>query len=48
MMHEKSKRPKRSGGLDKKSKKKHPFQTIIFHYERGKETTSPPRPKSGK
>ena len=47
-MHEKSKLPKKSGGLDKKSKKKRPSQTTIFHYEHGQETTSPPRSKSGK
>jgi hypothetical protein len=47
-MHEKNKLPKRSGGLDKKSKKERPTQTIIFHYEHGQETTSPPRSKSGK
>jgi hypothetical protein len=47
-MIEKSKLPKRSRGLDKKSKKERPSQTTIFRYERGKETSSPPRSKSGK
>jgi hypothetical protein len=47
-MKAKSKLPKRSGGFDKKSKKERPSQTTIFRYERGKETTSPPRSKSGK
>ena len=40
-MKAKSKLPKRSGGLDKKSKKERPPQTTIFRYQRGKETTFP-------
>jgi len=48
LMREKSKLPKKSGGLDKKSKKERPPQTTIFRYERGNETVSPPRSKSGK